>query len=52
MKKQKSACRRRRCFTHFVMLAKRLNLPVIIHNRLKEPRIFDILDEYFPFMKK
>jgi TatD DNase family protein len=36
----------------FVMLAKRLNLPVIIHNRLKEPRIFDILDEYFPFYEK
>ncbi len=36
----------------FIMLAKRFNLPVIIHNRLKEPRIFDVLDEHFTSYEK
>ncbi len=36
----------------FLKLAKDLNLPVVIHNRFKEPLIFDILDDFFASYEK
>ena len=36
----------------FFQLAKNVNLPVLIHNRLKEPEIFDILDDFFTSYEK
>ena len=36
----------------FLCLAKDLNLPVLIHNRVKEPIIFHILDEFFSSYKQ
>jgi TatD DNase family protein len=39
-------------FCHFLALAKKFNLPVIIHNRVSSPHIFDILDKYFASYEK
>jgi TatD DNase family protein len=36
----------------FLKLAKDLNLPVLIHNRIKDPVIFGILDEFFASYEK
>lgn len=36
----------------FLALAKDLNLPVLIHNRLKEPVIFNFFDDFFPSYEK
>lgn len=35
-------------FKSCIRLAKRANLPIIIHNRFDNPRILDILDEFYP----
>ncbi len=32
----------------WVRLAKRKNLPVVIHNRLDQPQVLDILDHFYP----
>ncbi|MCM8831627.1 MAG: TatD family hydrolase [Candidatus Omnitrophica bacterium] len=34
-------------FKDFILLAKKLNLPLVIHNRTKDSRILEILDEFF-----
>jgi len=39
-------------FTSCIRLAKRTNLTVVIHNRFEYPRIFDILDQFYPSFER
>ncbi|HDN85696.1 MAG: hypothetical protein DRP68_05440 [Candidatus Omnitrophota bacterium] len=39
-------------FKRFIELAKRLDLPIVVHNRWNSSSLFDILDEYFSSYRK
>ncbi|MDD4954434.1 MAG: TatD family hydrolase [Candidatus Omnitrophica bacterium] len=45
-------CKQEEIFCRFLGLAKEFNLPVIIHNRISKPVVFDILDKYFSSYEK